>query len=158
MNSIGRFIAVAMLSGVFVLGACGDDTSPGGDLGNKIDQKVNTPDGGAKDVGVGNDATAKQDVGVTPDLPVTGPDATAQSCTTCHGTPPNSGQHSRHVNKVSMKCAACHSEVVDDSMKIIDATLHQNGTKNVKANGTSAKFTWSGSSCTGNGCHGTKNW
>lgn len=152
----------SLLSLLFVLGlaalagACSDD-----DTNPPLDQGVTKQDGTAADKGTGMEAStpdAAPDAATadsaTPDTGSTTPDQSAQSCTTCHGFPPSTGKHSKHVSK-GLGCSTCHSGTVDSSNKIISTTLHKNGTKDVKGS-----FTWNASSksCSSVGCHGTKSW
>lgn len=134
---------------------CGDDTTapPKQDTGvtdvsaPKPDQAA-VPDVGAPDEGA-PDVNAP-DVG----LPDTSAPDQAQSCTTCHGTPPSTGKHVLHSG-LGQKCSGCHSEVVDDAMTIIAPLLHKNGIKNVKGS-----FTWKPSTrtCSNVGCHVDRVW
>jgi predicted CxxxxCH...CXXCH cytochrome family protein len=89
---------------------------------------------------------------------------TAATCTSCHGSPPSTGKHSKHVGGEGVACYVCHNAVVTASNAIADATLHVNGAKDVRLGGT-----WSGNSITGTwtagartcsnlSCHGSKSW
>jgi hypothetical protein len=68
-----------------------------------------------------------------------------------------SGRHRTHLGgEVNLKCSACHSQVVDQNMNILNADLHVNGVHEVKM----ASGTWNATtrSCSNTGCHGTKSW
>ena len=149
--TLAAALAFALTAGV----ACSDDDSPGNgqkdtgtsqkDLGSKMDG-TNTLDKG----------TVKPDqAAVTPDKGAITPDTgSTANCTGCHGFPPSSGQHAKHTAK-GYNCAKCHSEVIDSTNKIISATKHKNGTKDVKGSFT---YTASSKTCSAVGCHGTKSW
>lgn len=80
-------------------------------------------------------------------------------CTACHSTSGSnmSGRHRTHLGgEVNLRCSACHAQVVDQNLNIINADLHVNGVHEVKmANGT-----WNATtrSCSNTGCHNTKTW
>jgi hypothetical protein len=167
---------VCSLFAVCLMVACSDDsgTTPPKDGGQK--DTVSTMDtGGTKDTGSTPDTNGVSDTGTptpdtggdtgstpdtgTPDTgtPDTGtPDTTTNPCATCHTTfPPTSGKHNKHRSR-GMKCADCHSEVIDNQMNIISSTLHNNGTVNVKGS-----FTWNAGNKTcsnASGCHNTRTW
>jgi predicted CxxxxCH...CXXCH cytochrome family protein len=70
-------------------------------------------------------------------------------CGTCHGNPPASVSASHSGKTATTSCVQCHSMVVDATGKIINKSLHMNGSVNVTAD------------C--NGCHkydvtGTNAW
>ncbi|HTR55821.1 MAG TPA: CxxxxCH/CxxCH domain-containing protein [Kofleriaceae bacterium] len=83
---------------------------------------------------------------------------TALTCTSCHGDPPNTGEHGEDDHKKA-GCKACHYTTTTTSTTITNVALHLNGVKDVSfqnggtftPNGT--KGTCSG---TASGCHGTK--
>ncbi|WP_242371036.1 CxxxxCH/CxxCH domain c-type cytochrome [Anaeromyxobacter sp. SG26] len=91
---------------------------------------------------------------------------TPMTCTSCHGSPPDTGKHTFHVGGLGLQCANCHASVVDAARAITAPALHVNGTKEVQFGGTwgtvSVKGTWSSASrsCSGlaTGCHGSKSW
>ena len=149
--TLAAALAFALTLGV----ACSDDDSPGNgqkdtgatqkDLGAKIDGAATLDKG----------AVTPDQAAVTPDKGTTTADTgSTATCTGCHGFPPSTGKHAKHTAK-GYKCATCHSEVIDSSNKIISATKHKNGSKDVKGS-----FTWDSSnkSCSAVGCHGTKSW
>jgi len=72
------------------------------------------------------------------------------SCTTCHGIPPNVGQHFFHVNSRGIGCGTCHVGYTSTSA---NAATHQNGVVNVGGSVTS----WNGTTCTST-CHGSRTW
>jgi predicted CxxxxCH...CXXCH cytochrome family protein len=69
-------------------------------------------------------------------------------CTSCHGSPPSTGEHSLHR---SYACDQCHYSVMTGSSTIKDPTLHVDGTREIVFQ---TSMTWSGSRCTGY-CHET---
>ncbi len=73
------------------------------------------------------------------------PTPTPASCTTCHGIPPSTGQHTRHVVSLGISCATCHG--AGYSATTANAATHRNGTVNLTPAATT---------CTA--CHGAKNW
>lgn len=76
-------------------------------------------------------------------------DVTAQSCTSCHGNPPTTGEHRKHVVDKRIACGTCHSGASSTN----GGANHLNGVVNVSAPG------WNGStrSCA-NSCHGSERW
>ena len=86
---------------------------------------------------------------------------TQVSCTSCHGSPPSTGRHSKHS---SIGCYVCHNAVVNSSKAVIDKTLHVNGADNVKFGGTynsrTVTGTWNATSksCSSLSCHGSESW
>jgi predicted CxxxxCH...CXXCH cytochrome family protein len=83
---------------------------------------------------------------------------TPMTCTSCHGNPPATGEHNRHVNGEGLACSVCHGTGYAQS-GTVNVTLHVNGAKNVvTGNGIQ---TWSRPSCTpsnASACHGTETW
>jgi len=77
------------------------------------------------------------------------------SCSACHGVPPNTGQHQRHVN-MGYECQRCHADVAGDGNTITGPDLHVNGEKNVNLQGGGNWDSTSGSCDPG--CHGSKHW
>lgn len=80
--------------------------------------------------------------------------STAQvTCTSCHGGPPSTGQHSRHVNGEGIGCGTCHP---GSSSSSVNAAIHVNGTDDVQPGGG----TWNPTTrtCSSVGCHGTESW
>lgn len=78
-------------------------------------------------------------------------------CTSCHATNGSgmSGRHAKHLGE-GIRCNACHRDVVDRNMAIVNADLHIDGVHEVKmANGTWDPAT---GRCSNTGCHGTKSW
>jgi hypothetical protein len=72
------------------------------------------------------------------------------SCTSCHGTPPATGDHARHDTRIA--CSGCHG--AGYSASTTNGVTHLNGTKDVVA-----AAGWSASSKTcSNSCHGTASW
>ena len=75
------------------------------------------------------------------------------TCASCHGNPPSSGEHPRHVTGKNISCAYCHAGTLPD--------LHVNGAKDVRFGGTwnarAVTGTWSSGSCSVS-CHGTEPW
>lgn len=82
---------------------------------------------------------------------------TPVGCTSCHGNPPGSGEHTKHVSGERIACAYCHDGVMSAPDAISGPTLHVNGTKNVQFGGPG---TWNASTktCSNVGCHGTETW
>ncbi len=89
--------------------------------------------------------------------------AGTQTCSTCHGAPPNTGRHPGADNAPgghgSLNCQHCHFDVATTgAIKPGGRALHVNGAKDVKlsTNGTiaSGNGAWNGTSCTGS-CHGS---
>jgi hypothetical protein len=78
-------------------------------------------------------------------------DVLAQSCTSCHGAPPSTGEHRRDDHE-ERSCGDCHPGYTTTSA---DATLHVNGTPNVGNRITS--FDRSTGNCT-TSCHESENW
>jgi predicted CxxxxCH...CXXCH cytochrome family protein len=80
----------------------------------------------------------------------TGGSAQVSSCSSCHGAPPNTGRHSKHVSGEGIACATCHSGYTASTVNV---AVHVNGTRQTTAPG------WNSStrSCS-NSCHGTKSW
>ncbi|HZW40203.1 MAG TPA: CxxxxCH/CxxCH domain-containing protein [Ignavibacteriaceae bacterium] len=56
-------------------------------------------------------------------------DGSQIQCGSCHGLPPVG-----HLQVPVNQCAACHGEVVDENLNIIDKTKHINGEINVRTN------------------------
>jgi predicted CxxxxCH...CXXCH cytochrome family protein len=82
----------------------------------------------------------------------------ALACGACHSTNGTnmSGDHRKHIVGENLKCNACHRDVVDANMNVINANLHVNGVHEVKmAAGT---FNPATRQCTNTGCHGTESW
>jgi predicted CxxxxCH...CXXCH cytochrome family protein len=87
----------------------------------------------------------------------------AVTCTSCHGNPPSSGEHSKHVSGEGVACYVCHNDVLGSSNAIAVPAAHLNGTKNVAFGGTwngrtiTGTFTASSRSCSVT-CHGNETW
>jgi predicted CxxxxCH...CXXCH cytochrome family protein len=97
---------------------------------------------------VGGSATAPQWTRV---------DGSQISCTSCHGSPPATGQHALHVNTVGLACSSCHLGYTYSAATLtgtVNPATHVNGITNV--NGTLIT-TWNPatSTCTA-ACHGTQ--
>jgi predicted CxxxxCH...CXXCH cytochrome family protein len=77
--------------------------------------------------------------------------AETSSCGSCHGAPPTSGRHAKHVVDKGYACGQCHAGYTAST---VVAATHVDGLKQV--GGTSG---WNATtrSCS-NGCHGTKSW
>jgi predicted CxxxxCH...CXXCH cytochrome family protein len=73
------------------------------------------------------------------------------TCTTCHGAPPSTGQHSRHVNQ-GIACSQCHG--TGYSSTTVNRDTHVNGTIDV----TNRVTSWNPSTGACVGCHGANNW
>jgi hypothetical protein len=74
------------------------------------------------------------------------------ACGTCHGRPPATGRHAKHISEGKI-CADCHAGTVRPDGTIIP-DLHVNGVKDVVfRNG--GRF--DGTTCTGV-CHGSQRW
>jgi predicted CxxxxCH...CXXCH cytochrome family protein len=71
---------------------------------------------------------------------------TQVSCTSCHGNPPGTGRHGKHVGSGSpaIVCADCHGNSGSGA-------AHVNGTKNVPLTSGAA---WNGTGCGTFACHG----
>ncbi|HSN92425.1 MAG TPA: CxxxxCH/CxxCH domain-containing protein, partial [Anaeromyxobacteraceae bacterium] len=88
---------------------------------------------------------------------------TQVTCTSCHGSPPSTGRHSKHSGS-SFGCYNCHNSVVSSSNGVVDKTLHVNGVDDVKFGGTYNSRTVSGTwnatsrSCSSLSCHGSESW
>jgi predicted CxxxxCH...CXXCH cytochrome family protein len=92
----------------------------------------------------------------------------AMTCTSCHGNPPSTGEHTRHQGQ-SVACSACHGtgfSRTGTSTGTVNATLHVNGLKTVPLRSVDAASniqSWNATtrSCSpvsGAGCHGTETW
>ncbi len=76
------------------------------------------------------------------------------TCTSCHGRPPNTGEHSLH-NGAGIGCGSCHSGY---STTVVNVPLHVNGVKNVAGAGTSIN-SWNASTLQcAPACHGSETW
>lgn len=83
---------------------------------------------------------------------------TQVSCTSCHGNPPGTGRHAKHVTGEGMSCDHCHSGNLP--------SLHVNGVDDVRFGGTfggrAVTGAWSpvSRSCSGlsSACHDQKSW
>jgi predicted CxxxxCH...CXXCH cytochrome family protein len=69
----------------------------------------------------------------------------ALGCTSCHGDPPQTGRHDKHVRGEGFACSECHGAGYSSSS--VAAGTHVNGVKNVTLSG------WNGTTCTLT-CHG----
>jgi hypothetical protein len=79
----------------------------------------------------------------------TPPPPPPQSCTTCHGTPPSSGRHSRHA---FTSCGTCHSGYTATTA---NAATHMNGVRDVNT----AQAGWNPTTRTcATSCHGSRTW
>jgi predicted CxxxxCH...CXXCH cytochrome family protein len=67
-----------------------------------------------------------------------------------------SGDHRLHIAEEGLSCSACHAQVVDGNLGIVNANLHVNGVHEVRmGNGTYDPIA---RRCTNTGCHGTETW
>ena len=80
------------------------------------------------------------------------------ACGTCHGIPPNTGQHVFHVENHGFDCSNCHAGY-SDKPDTVKATTHVNGT--VEVNGSNIQ-SWTPTTGTcgtcSPRCHGSKSW
>jgi mono/diheme cytochrome c family protein len=73
------------------------------------------------------------------------------ACGSCHAIPPATGRHSKH-NSQNISCATCHGSGY--STTTVNATTHNNGTKNV-----ASTIGWNATTRTcANSCHGNHSW
>jgi predicted CxxxxCH...CXXCH cytochrome family protein len=86
---------------------------------------------------------------------------TQVTCTSCHGSAPGTGEHSKHASR--MGCYICHFTVVDSTRAVVNPALHVNGSKNVSFGGTydsrAVTGTWNATnrSCSIS-CHSGESW
>lgn len=91
-------------------------------------------------------------------------DGTQAACGTCHGLPPDTGQHVFHVVSMSRDCSICHPPdyVALAAPQTVDPALHVNGVKDLSLLGWNPDATKLGSTTqrgTSAGCHGgTRYW
>ncbi len=79
----------------------------------------------------------------------------ALACTGCHGAPPNTGQHDKHVNGEGFSCSTCHVSVTGTASNttITGPNSHVDGIRTVQLqNGGTWNAT--GRTCASS-CHGT---
>ena len=104
-------------------------------------------------------------VGGTNKVPVwTTVNNTQDACGTCHGSPPNTGKHAKHVTEKGKKCYECHSDVMTTASNttINLPAPHINGVVSVKLrlagtwNPTTKSCSIAGGSSVG--CHNSKTW
>ena len=74
-------------------------------------------------------------------------------CTSCHGFPPNTGEHEEHDD---YGCSTCHGAVVDAADLIIDSELHVDAEPNVTPG--SGAYNPTTGVCSATGCHGNLSW
>jgi predicted CxxxxCH...CXXCH cytochrome family protein len=76
------------------------------------------------------------------------------NCSSCHGLPPGTGEHSRHSG-AGVTCGSCHSGY---SASAVNVGLHVNGAKDVGGAGT-AITSWNAATrqCA-RACHGAQTW
>ncbi len=61
------------------------------------------------------------------------------TCSSCHGSPPLTGKHNKHVNNAGFACSECHSAVISSgSSTITNKTRHIDALKDVSLSGWSA--------------------
>ena len=78
---------------------------------------------------------------------------TQAACGACHGIPPQTGMHSKHVNERGFSCGVCHGGYGPST---VNASHHVDGAKNV--DGSSVRsFDAATQSCQP-ACHGQKTW
>lgn len=154
------FGSVGLLSLALALAlGCSDDSGTTKlDKGTIADQNTKK-DGMTADQKITADQKTTVDQAKTADQKATvdgsgSAEASTTACTTCHGFPPTTGKHAKHVAK-GYSCATCHAKTVDSKNTIISTTFHKNGTKDV-----SGTFTWDSSTkgCSNIGCHSSKTW
>jgi mono/diheme cytochrome c family protein len=75
---------------------------------------------------------------------------TTPACGSCHGLPPNKGQHNEHKSR---SCGTCHGSSY--SSTTVNVATHNNGVKELAA----SSIGWNATSrtCT-NSCHGKESW
>jgi predicted CxxxxCH...CXXCH cytochrome family protein len=91
---------------------------------------------------------------------------TVLGCTSCHGNPPSTGEHSKHVGGEGIACYVCHNSVLTSANAFADRTLHVNGVDDVKFGGVwsgesgTIAGTWNASTrtCSSLSCHGSEGW
>jgi predicted CxxxxCH...CXXCH cytochrome family protein len=94
---------------------------------------------------------------------VTFTSTTQVTCSSCHASPPSTGEHSKHASE-GLRCTNCHNAVVSSTNAIVDKALHLNGAKNVKLGGAwgsrTVTGTWTPSTktCSSLSCHGSERW
>lgn len=82
------------------------------------------------------------------------------ACGSCHAVgrngPRMSGEHGEHLGE-GMPCSDCHSQVVDQALAFVDASLHVNGVHEVlmPSGGT---FDPAQRRCSNLACHGDESW
>jgi predicted CxxxxCH...CXXCH cytochrome family protein len=74
------------------------------------------------------------------------------TCTTCHGAPPSTGQHQRHVVEKGIACSNCHG--AGYSATTVNAATHIDG----QATLTNRVTSWNATTGDCVGCHGAANW
>ena len=103
-------------------------------------------------------------------------DGTFAACTSCHGAPPNTGEHYFHMFNQDLNCSYCHNGIATGSgtgapvtnAAIVGTTLHVNGVRDVVFPSSFTGATWIPGATPGTGtcnnilCHGTgsnsRNW
>jgi predicted CxxxxCH...CXXCH cytochrome family protein len=78
-------------------------------------------------------------------------DGSQKQCGSCHGAPPPTGQHARHVNQ-GIACSSCHG--AGYSSTSVNRDTHVNGTIDV----TNRITSWNATTGACVGCHGANNW
>jgi predicted CxxxxCH...CXXCH cytochrome family protein len=93
----------------------------------------------------------------------------AMTCASCHRSPPQTGEHDKHMGKSSFNCSHCHNGIATGTGRtstnaaIVNPASHVNGVKNVVFGGTYNRRTVTGSwnattrTCTVS-CHGSETW
>jgi hypothetical protein len=148
LSSLALLGLVSALAAFGPSGGCSDDdTSSDGDTDSDTDTDTDSDTDADTDSDTDTDTDADTDSDTDTD--------TDADCTSCHGFPPTSGEHSLHVGGQSMTCSQCHALTVDSSGALISGGPHDDGNKDVSFSGSG---TWDGSSCSSTGCHGTQTW
>jgi predicted CxxxxCH...CXXCH cytochrome family protein len=73
------------------------------------------------------------------------------ACGSCHGVPPSTGRHFKHVREEGIGCGSCHPGFTSAT---VAKAIHVNRVVNVGFSSGS----YSGGNCSGISCHGTENW
>jgi hypothetical protein len=81
-------------------------------------------------------------------------DEVMPTCDACHGLPPSTGEHARHVNGMGIHCANCHDATVAEDGTIRSGAPHDDGGADVVLRDGG---TYNAGSCSP-ACHGVENW
>jgi predicted CxxxxCH...CXXCH cytochrome family protein len=87
-------------------------------------------------------------------------DGSSATCASCHGAPPDTGEHYFHVFTQSVNCSICHNNIATGSGasapitngNIVNKSLHVNGVRNVVFG---VPATWNPAPTAGNAAAGT---